>query len=201
MVSPSQWHVVPVQQVASELSRLNHGALPQSFEDCCDVAAALGWKIRILPVSECPVSSSLLKHIIYVPQTDDDRALFQYVLHELSEVITAKEGGEPEFQASGAFNEHHDIAGRIYDHLQPWFEAERVRLETQRTEEEGIVRDLTGQVRLISEEMRAFGLAAMEGKDLYGSVPPDGLALIKLQGELNQHTERLKSISARLRCI
>ena len=197
---PWGWYGVPVQQVASELVRLNRGTVPQSLEECCDVAAALGWKIRIMPVAECPPHSNAVKHMIYVPQ-GEDRELFQYALHELSEVITAREGGEPEFQASGASGEHHDVACRIYDHLQPWFEAERQRLEQQRAEEERFVACLTGQVRQISEEMQGFAHAALEGRDLYGLVPPDGMMLIRLQGEMQHHSERLKIINARLRCI
>jgi hypothetical protein len=200
MVFPPHWHEVPVQQVASELVRLNRGVLPQSFEECCDVAAAVGWSIRIMPVAECPPHSNPIKRIIYVPQSED-RELFQYALHELSEVITGREGGEPEFQASGAIDEHHEVATRIFDHLLPWFEAERQRLGKQRGEEELLVAGLTDQVRQISEEMQSFALAALAGSDLYGRVPPNGLMLIRLQTELQHHNERLKMINARLRCI
>lgn len=200
MVFPPHWFAVPVQQVASELARLNHGAIPQSFEECCDVAQVMGWRIRIMPVAECPAHSNPIKHIIYVPQSED-RELFQYALHELSEVITGREGGEPQFQASGAIDEHHDVASRIFDHLQPWFEAERQRLEKKRGEEERFVVCLTDQVKQISEEMHAFARAATEGSDLYGRVPPDVMMLIRLQGVMQHHTERLKMINARLRCI
>jgi hypothetical protein len=199
MIAPTQWHRVPLSQVADELSRLNHGAPPASFSECCDAAAALNWRVLILPAPECPAISDPLKHIIYVPE-GEDRELFQYVLHELSEVITAKEGGEPEFQASDD-DAHHDVACRILDHLRPWFDAERERLGVQRADADAKVQQAAAQMEARSAAILAYLDAAQSGQDLYGMLRPDIDALPRAQQELRCAREHLATIDARLRCL
>jgi hypothetical protein len=199
MIAPTQWHRVPIDQVEAEMRRLNHGAPPASFAECCDAAAALNWRVLILPVPECPASSDPLKHIIYVPE-GEDRELFRYALHELSEIITAKEGGEPEFQANDDAA-HHDVACQILDHLRPWFDAERERLAVQRAAADAVVQQAAAQLAERSDAMRAFLEAAQTEQDLYGVAPPDGAALIHAQQDLRVARQHLASIDARLRCL
>ena len=199
MVTSTNWFAAPVNQVTSELSRLNGGSPPRSFQECCDVASALNWRVMIMPVPECPPCSDPKKHLIYVPQ-GDDRHLFQYTLHELSEVITGKEGGEPEFQADTE-SRHHDVACLIFGHLEPWFEKQRRKLERERSIEVHHVQQFTADMRALSEDLKAFALAAVEGEDLSRRVLPDARMLVCLQKSLRVHVERISMIDARLRCL
>jgi hypothetical protein len=115
MMIPSLWHCDPLSQVAAELSRLNRGIAPQSFPECCAVATLLEWGTRIVPGLETPALSVPSKRLIYLRQAQDC-ILFAVMLHEISEIITGRDGGEPPFQANDG-DCHHDVACRIFDHL------------------------------------------------------------------------------------
>jgi hypothetical protein len=199
MIAPPFWHRIPVDQVAAELSRLNHGTPPRSFGECCDVAAALHWRVMIVPVPEVQALSSRTKHIIQIGQ-GDDRELFHRCLHELSEIITGRESAEPEYHTD-TDERHHDVACHLMEHLQPWFDAERERLETERSVQASIVQQAVAQLDAARNEMRRFLDASEDAGDLHDVTPPDGAALKRLHGEVLREQERLRMIDARLRCL
>jgi hypothetical protein len=197
----STWHGVPVDQVVAELVRLNRGATPRSFEECCEVASALNWRILILPPCENPVAHINEKqHIIYIPPVDD-RDLFRMALHEISELITGKEGGEPEFHFAGQDEEHHNVAEMLVDHINAQLVSERESLQKQISLAERSVVKSRGILDRMSAELQAFTLAASEGCDVYGMPLPDSAALMKVAGQLRVHQHRLNVLQARLRCI
>ena len=111
------WREVPVSQVIRELQRLNFGRLPHTLADCEAIADRLHWRLRILPRALCPEPfASERKHVIYLPDTDEPADLVRVALHELSEIITGKEGGEPEYWHPGGEEVHHQVALLVEAH-------------------------------------------------------------------------------------
>ena len=105
------WRHIPVRQVVAELRRLNSGQRPCTFDECQAIAARLHWRFRILPhEAEQDAYADELRHVIYLPDTTDEAELVRSAIHELSEILTHKEGGEPEYWYAGGAEEHHEVA-------------------------------------------------------------------------------------------
>src|SRR5579871_6354302 len=118
MSDPGSWRRIPVRQVVTEISRLNAGQRPCSFADCKVIAARMHWRFRFLPrEAEQDAYADELRHVIYLPNTTDEAELVQLAIHELSEILTHKDGGEPEFHYQGGAEEHHQVARLVEAHL------------------------------------------------------------------------------------
>ncbi len=117
MTNLTHWREVPLGQVIAELRRLNSGAQPGTFQDCEAIAARLNWRFRFLPrEAQQDACADKRKHVIYLPPVSDPVALFRVAVHELSEVITHQDGGEPEYHYQGGEEEHHHVA-RLVERL------------------------------------------------------------------------------------
>lgn len=197
----TDWHTVPVEQVASELVRLNRGAPPRSFEECCDVATALNWRIRLLPPDVEPVPhADPKKHVIYLPPADP-RDRYRMALHEISELITAKEGGEPLYHFEGNSEEHHNVAELLVDRIHSQIALEREALLVQIAETQASAAAIRRHLNAMSLELQLFLEAAAQGIDTYAMHIPDSRDLMLSAADLKRHTDRLEIIQARLRCI
>jgi len=197
----SSWHTVPVEQVALELVRLNRGAPPRSFEECCEVARALNWKIRLLPPEAEPVPhADPKKHVIYLPPVDL-RDRYRMALHEISELITTKTGGEPEFCHPGGDEEHHNVAALLVDHIQAQNALEQAAIQEQIAETETLTASLRRRWNAMTVEFQLYMEAVAQGLDTYGMRLPDSRDLMLSAAEIKRQTERLETLQARLRCI
>lgn len=197
----SDWHSIPVEQVIAELARLNRGAVPCSFEECCDIAAALNWRILFLPPEEEQVAHiSERKHIIYIPHALQDQELFRVTLHEISELITAKVGGEPEYRFIGGNEEHHNVAVLTTERIRDRFQRETRRLRRRRL---ALVerKEATEEVLYsLAAQAEAFALAVKERRfdALREMGTPDLMQASLCSSLVSDLDQEIKAIDSRL---
>jgi hypothetical protein len=195
------WRAELALNVTSLFCEANRKRLPKSLAEWEEVAERYQ---RELHVSRTGASKgATFDEIVVVRDNPSEFVVAQRFAHELAEYLLRSEWDRPYcYQSSLSGDEEvHRIARMVEVRIEEERQAERLRLEAERAEEEALHQRLAEQVRAMSQQMMQYAQAALESLDFFGMTPPDPQLLRKARQELLRHTERLTSIEARLRCI